>query len=31
MRYRTGGETFTGERPGEVVLRLTADATVANR
>ena len=31
MRYRTGGETFTGERPGEVVLRVTADATVANR
>jgi hypothetical protein len=29
-RYRTGVETFTGARPGEIVIRVVADATVVN-
>ena len=31
LRYRTGAETFTGIRHGEVVIRVTAEASVANR
>ncbi len=31
LRYRTGVETFTGTRHGDVVIRVTAEASVANR
>jgi hypothetical protein len=31
LRYRTGAETFTGTRYGDVVIRLKAEASVANR
>ena len=31
LRYRTGAETFTGTRHGDVVIRVTAEASVANR
>lgn len=31
LRYRTGVETFTGTRHGDAVIRVTADASVANR
>jgi hypothetical protein len=30
-RYLTGAESFTGTHPGEVVIRVTAEATVATR